>query len=477
MKKKAFLILAALAVFALSGVLGAWIVFQQQNRTPGELLRYVERRLQGHNKLEAVALPITHRLRLLFEHPVPPHLPTLGKGAQESVFAAQSYDASGKPQATLQRVPATAGPQANFLVHTESELRDAFSRVQAGQIIELAPGTQFRSNKLKTLSAGTAAQPIIVRAAIPGSATIEFFSTVGFDVDRPYWIFENLVLRGVCGQDSDCEHAFHIFGAARNTVIRNNRLENFNAQLKINGSGSAWPDAGLVQGNTLSNARVRRTHLPVTPIDIVGANDWVLADNLVSNFIKEDGNLVSFGIFVKGASRGAIIERNLVICTRSDISQPGVRVGISVGGGGTDKPYCRDKRCDTEHTGALVRNNIVAHCNDSGIDVNRSNQTLIVHNTLINTAGISLRHAMASARIEANRYDGSVKARDGSLIDASDNAGLSGMKDADTLDLHWQGAPPLTRSRADNDFCGKPRGERSPPGALVDFGACGKALP
>jgi hypothetical protein len=52
-------------------------------RTPGELIRYTLRRLEGHPNLEAMALPTLYQLQAHYEHPVlPGPLPTLGKGQQ-----------------------------------------------------------------------------------------------------------------------------------------------------------------------------------------------------------------------------------------------------------------------------------------------------------------------------------------------------------------------------------------------------------
>ena len=45
---------------------------------------------------------------------------------------------------------------------------------------------------------------------------------------------------------------------------------------------------------------------------------------------------MAYGVFMKGASAQGRIERNLIICTTQDISQPGNRIGLSFGGGGTD---------------------------------------------------------------------------------------------------------------------------------------------
>jgi hypothetical protein len=208
------------------------------------------------------------------------------------------------------------------------------------------------------------------------------------------------------------------------------------------------------------------------PFDLVGANHWRVQDNLVTNFAKRDGNMVSFGIFMKGASEGGRIERNLVICSPSDISRPGVRVGISFGGGGTDPGLCRNKACHLyEHRLGLAANNIVAHCNDTGLDVNQSNQVVLAHNTLINTSGVATRGTLAQARLYGNLYEGVARARNGSRITAEFDETLhpgSAFLNTDGLLLDWRETPervPSLKSLRD-DFYRQPRGPGGLPGAL-----------
>ena len=63
----------ALAVVALtligSGIAGAWWGYSELGRTPGELIRYADRRLQGHHTLALIASPILGGLRSWFDEP------------------------------------------------------------------------------------------------------------------------------------------------------------------------------------------------------------------------------------------------------------------------------------------------------------------------------------------------------------------------------------------------------------------------
>lgn len=447
-----------------AAVSGAWLLASSQGRalwaqanehSPQEVIRYLKRRLEGHPKLETVLLPPLHAAQRYVEREPPPGpLPTLGKGQQ------------------AQPPPPVRGLADTLLVDTPQGLRNALLKAGPGTQIVIAPGLYPFAQKLRLGQDGRLDEPIALRAEQPGTVWLEFAQVEGVLVDRPHWIFENLHIRGMCSNHSDCEHAFHVVGRAQKTVIRNNHIIDFNAHIKVNGLNGDWPDHGQLAFNTLTNTNVRDTHNPVVPLDLVGASHWQVTDNLVTHFVKRNGNQVSYGLFMKGGGEGGRIERNLVVCTPSGISQPGARVGISFGGGTTDPSSCRVGGCQTgEHFGGVAANNVVAHCNDVGLDVNRSRDIALLHNTLINTAGIGVRHALAKVEANGNLLEGRVRVRDGANLNDSANASLDPgrhMKDADRLDLRWiqiLHAVPMPEGLG-ADFEGKPRSATDAPGAL-----------
>jgi len=346
------------------------------------------------------------------------------------------------------------------LAQSATEIISVITAARAGQTVLIRPGTYRIDQNIKTNAAGTEQQRITVRASQPGQVHIEFTATEGFTVQHPYWVFENLHIRGVCQDHSQCEHAFHVVGNGANLVLRNNLLEDYNAHIKVNGLNGFWPDSGQVLHNTLTNTAPRNTGNPVTPFDLVGSNNWLLADNLISNFVKTGSNQISIGAFMKGGGTGGRMERNLVICTPKDVAQAGARLGLSFGGGTTGKQFCRDQRCDAEHTNGVITNNIVAHCNDVGIEVNRSSNILVAHNTLINTAGIDVRSLPASARIYGNLLNGRIRQRDGGLIEASANDIISTVQFSENVDLlqfsRTQSSAKMPAMKAAQDFCSRP---------------------
>jgi hypothetical protein len=291
----------------------------------------------------------------------------------------------------------------------------------------------------------------------------------------------------VCAHHEFCEHAFHVAGGAHHFAALNNTILDFNAHFKINGAGAQFPDAGLIEGNTLSNTGPRQTANPVTPIDLVAASGWIVRGNLITDFIKAGGDHISYGAFAKGAGAGTLFERNVVLCEQRLRGQPGQRVGLSFGGGGTGKPYCRDRRCITEQDGGIMRANLVASCSDVGIYVNAAANSKLVDNTLVDTAGIDVRFPESSAEVEGNLVDGAIRSRNGGQLRPGDNlqtpiallyAGHHPLRSLfvapGVFDFSWRGTPQehLTAATPAPDLCGTARKEKRRYGAFEDFAAC-----
>lgn len=316
--------------------------------------------------------------------------------------------------------PALAGmvPVANA-----GELVAAIDGAAAGDVITLAPGTYVVGQNLLCDAPGTADRPIVVRAATPDATEIRFDAVEGFKVSAPHWHFEDLVVRGICALDSDCEHAFHLVGGADFTRVRNCRLLDFNAQVKSNGEGNprVFPDDVVIEGCELADAAPRATANPVTKIDVVGGRRWVVRGNFIHDHAKGGGDQISYAAFLKGNSRDGLFERNLVICERDHAG--GVRLGLSFGGGGSGPDsICEDGTCTPEHQNGLLRNNLIINCpQDVGVYLNEALATRVYHNTLIATTGIDVRFAASSADLRGNLISGAIRNRDGGSSTASDN--------------------------------------------------------
>jgi MYXO-CTERM domain-containing protein len=317
---------------------------------------------------------------------------------------------------------------AEVNVATTSELTTAIAAATAGDVIVLADGTYRISSKVSCSKIGTEAAPIVVKAANPLLAKIEFDTVEGFAVTGAYWTFEGLDIGGVCAADSDCEHAFHVSGAAHGFTMKNSRVHDFNAQLKVNASEIdstfVMPHKGLIEGNELFDSRARNTSNPTTKLNIDTGDDWIVRANIIRDFHKGAGDNISYGAFMKSGGKRGTFERNLVMCSRDTTG--GVRIGLSFGGGGTGPQFCAPAfdpsvPCSVEHEGGVIRNNIIVNCSDVGIYLNKSKDTKVLHNTLIATNGVDFRFETSSGEARANVLTSKIRIRDGGMFTGSDN--------------------------------------------------------
>jgi hypothetical protein len=466
------LLLAAAFVIITMGITLSYML-ERLGVPPRALGPYLERRASGHHPVIVRAGEWMSRT-----------LVSLDRGAQRP-FLAQRFAIGAQANAA----PVT--PDVNGSGILVSSTDDAFKAIGAahpGDVITFLPRVyRFRGRSVDVRQNGTAQKRITLRAPRLDSVFIEFDTTEGFVVAAPYWTFENLTIRGACSDHSNCEHAFHVSGKGSHFIARNNRITDFNAHFKINGSDEGFPDYGIIERNTLSNSTVRQTENPVAPIDLVAVNHWIIRGNLITDFVKGQGNQISYGAFAKGGGANNRFEQNVILCENQLRGARGQRVGLSLGNGGTGKQYCRNKRCIAEQDGGAIEANLIAFCSDDGISLNRSATSKILHNTLIDTGGISVRFAESTADIEGNLVDGAIRSQNGALIRAEDNyetptaqlyLGVHSIRDLhhnpQELDLKWKGMPPRRANygAAPFDLCNSGRRTNPAYGAFEDFSTC-----
>ena len=465
-----------LAIFATVTIIFVLaIVLDHINVPPRELSPYIERRASGHNQF-IVDFGLWMGQTLL----------KLDRGEYHS--HAMELTTIGA-QAHALRPQVTQGTNSNIvLVSSSAETLKAIAKARPGDVITLMPGTyRFKGKYIEVSQAGTDTSRITLRAESPNTVYLEFHMLEGFKVSAPYWTFENLHIHGACQEHGNCEHAFHIVSNAAHFIARNNTIVDFNAHFKINAENQMFPDYGLIEGNTLTNSSVRKTDNPVAPIDLVAASHWQIRHNLITDFVKAGGDKISYGAFAKGAGSDNRIEQNIVICEYKLQDIPGQRVGLSLGGGGSGKHYCRDESCITEQFGSLIQSNLIASCSDDGIYINRGASTKIIHNSLIDTGGITVRFGESSALVRGNLVDGLIRSRDGGLLHAIDNLDTSAWRlylgihpvrnlyvNAASLVFTWNDTPPgqNIREGSSQDLCGVLRSPHPIYGAFEDFSAC-----
>lgn len=317
-------------------------------------------------------------------------------------------------------------------VSNSSQFLAALKSAKAGDVITLNPGTyKINSSKIKINASGTAERPIVVKAEHFEDVRLELDTVEGFWITSPFWIFENLDIKGIKKNHNSGEHAFHLVGNAKSFVLRNCRVHEFNAMIKAGHGGDVkgirtYPDLALIQNNTFYNSHIRKTGNPVTFIDVVGANDWIVRGNLICDFGKGSGNKISYAAFFKGNSSRGVFENNLVIGSYHTFG--GVRVGLSLGGGGTIKGSCRDRDNSVEHTGGIIRNNVIMYCSDVGIYLNKAKDSLVANNIVYKTGGIDVRFKESHAKVINNILSGKIRERSHGTVLNTCNIELSAEK-------------------------------------------------
>ena len=472
MLRKALIFLGLSVLVSVGAV--AYLL-EEMGRTPRELAPYIERRVEGHNPLIVGA-----------GNWVGQTLRTLDR-MEGGIFAVDMLKQGAHAIPTAPIMPPETSAN-EVTVSSPEQARVAIGNAKPGDTITFLPGTYaFSGSNIFASKAGTAAAPITLRAGQLGTVTLLFSLSEGFLVSAPYWTIENLRIEGKCQHQSNCEHAFHVVGKAHHFIARNNVIVDFNAHFKINKSGDAIPDDGLIEYNTISNTSARRTESSVTLIDLVAASRWRIRHNVITDFIKDGSDRISYGAFVKGGGSDNRIEQNVVICEHRLRGQTGKRVGLSLGGGGTGQAYCPNQRCITEQDRGVVASNLILACSDDGIYLNKAAASRIINNTLIDTGGIVVRFPESTADVDNNLVDGKIRARDGGLIRESNNRDthLSSLfvgyhpvralfRQASVMDLQWHGKPQMMATDTEKmpDLCGASRGAQSLIGAFDDFGAC-----
>jgi len=337
----------------------------------------------------------------------------------------------------IQRLPAQKGtsaaktldyikPSNTLVVSSPEEILDAIESAVPGTTIVIETGSyEMLRTRTRVGNAGSLIEPIVLTAQ--PDVILKFVTTVGLNIDKPHWIIENIEFMGACDYDDKCQHAIHLTGDADNVIIQNNTFRNFNAHIKSNGVGVGTrsnPDNVKIIKNTFINDWARQTSSAVTPIDVVGGDNWLVQGNFIADFSKNGGNRVAYGAFLKGEStRGQFIE-NLVVCAWRvpHYSELDIRIGLSLGGGGTGDRFCDDGVCKFEHSQGLIDSNVIANCqNDVGVYINRSTRSIISNNHIYSTLGVDVRFQESTAVLENNVIQGRIKARDGATVFEQNN--------------------------------------------------------
>ncbi len=376
------------------------------------------------------------------------------------------------------------------------ELQNAVQNATPGSVIVMRNGSYSFNGKKISLSKDTPSkeQPIYLVAEESGKVRLEMETSEGFYINQPHWNFIGIQFVGTCAKHNRCHHAFHVVANGDYFYAAHNEFIDFNAAIKVNQIRNVYPDNGKIEFNHFYYTGPRTTKSPITPINMDNGAYWITRNNIIRDFLKFGGNRISYGAFYKGGAIGGEISNNLIICETGPSQARGATVGLSLGGGGMN-PVHRRHQANFETNQVVVSNNIVMHCNDVALYVNKGQESIIYNNTFYNTSGLDLRFPETSGHVFNNVLLGKIRKRQGgsgtldhNLVLARDywsgdnpmktlyadpqNGNFALLQSADTTQLNQALVIPTEYGEENVDFCGVPLTSSLIKGAIQQGSQC-----
>ena len=252
-------------------------------------------------------------------------------------------------------------------------------------------------------------------------------------------------------------HLVHVVpdgGPLSGTTLHNLRAVDGREQfIKVNPAGGQYAENGVIRCSALEMTDVGRTYVRnncyTGGIDIHQARGWQIYANVLGGFWCATG-LSEHAIHAWTGSRDTIVDRNVIVNSARGI---GLGLGSSTEGRAYGDAPCGGVN-NIGHYGGAITNNFVAATDaslfassagfDSGIGLEQSCETTVVHNTVVSTAAprsssIEWRFANTTAIVANNLVTHALRARDearAGLGGNVQNAPLSLFVDAAAANLH-----------------------------------------
>ncbi len=317
-------------------------------------------------------------------------------------------------------------------VSSYASLQGACQTAIPGDTIRIAPGT-YTVNGVSRIMITDRPGPVLVQGEtgnpqdviVEGKGQDNEAVQMVFNLDNsPEWTFEALTTK------NSYYHGFKFDHASTDCVLRNIiMLDHGESGVKgtSDPSSGTYPDRLLIENCLIGFTKPSGgTRSVVEGVDGVGVNDWVIRNSRFVNIQK--GGAPAYAIFTKGNSSNTIIEANVF---------ENCFIAASFGGGGTGDPFFRDNDRTYEHSGGIIRNNIMIRCSDAGVYINKGREARVYNNTLFECElTIQLRFEESSGwvrnnlvlRSPDNPNEPVVRSRDGATIFA-DEANLAATAD------------------------------------------------
>jgi hypothetical protein len=379
---------------------------------------------------------------------------TAGAGATGG-STASTGGAGAPPFETCQPAPPcselSSAAGVTLTPRAAQDLPGVAATAAAGSTIVLAPGTYKTGGALEIGQPGVTLRSSTGNAAdvmIEGASLQTLLKITASDVT-----IANVTLRGTT------ESAV-VVGAKRGVDIERPRLCGVRiVDAGPNGfvrtvSGGGWVDCGRVEGAWLElTDAARPAHCCpacfAAMLNIRGGRGWVIANNdfrsgfcasVVPPVAPADCGSPPMAVIFHGGARDTVVENNRFVA---------VARALGIGWGATqvaprsypDDPYPGE---EIDHYDGVVRNNVIyghTHCYDTGIEINRAREPVVIHNTVVHPgyihyAAIDRRYPSTLAFVGNNLVRGGITARQCGLPDCSDQGELIANVQIDALAAH-----------------------------------------
>lgn len=252
------------------------------------------------------------------------------------------------------------------------------------------------------------------------------------------------------------DHLIHVYpggntGISGFVFYRVRFIDGAEQFLKVNPSGSAYPDNGTVECSYFELTDTGRPRVERNPggcytggIDVHGGRGWQVRGNTFKDIYCAGEGLAEHAVHFWTGSRETVVENNVILnCAR------GIGFGLgetTTGRTYSDNPY--PAITNVGHFDGLIRNNFIwaNHAYfDTGIGLEQSPGTKVLHNTVVSTAGaaffssIDYRFAGSSGVLVRNNLTRRITVRDGATGTEDHNLQMtpqSSFVDFATGDLH-----------------------------------------
>lgn len=278
-------------------------------------------------------------------------------------------------------------------------LRNALLEAQPGDTIVLETGTYEMGERTpETISDGTAAKPITMRAAgNNGYAVLKLYGSIGFRVKNRFWKFEGIHFKGDPQRSQATVFMDGPQGCGNISFV----------DCKISDSAGYGMKTARNPGNAVDHVLIEFTEVfntGGTALDVVGGDRWIVRRNYVHAFGTRGGT--TYGIFLKGGGTKGLIEGNLV-----DGKHQSGSIGISFGGGLTGKQFMpsEDGKSPAEHKHGICRNNIVVNTADVAYHSNNADSCAFYNNLAFGCAGFQRQKSYGKDPLLINNAIGALR--------------------------------------------------------------------